>query len=58
MEYDMIPHCLMWVILKERNNCTFNDVELSGAELKSLIVRLFEWAQTFGSTDACSVVVY
>ena len=44
----MISLWLMWVILKKKNH-KFNDGILSFIELKTLFVRLFEWARTFGT---------
>lgn len=44
----IISLCLMWVILKKKNH-KFNDGVLSFIELKTLFVRLFEWARTFGT---------
>ncbi len=43
-------------IWSEKNNRTFNRVELSIMEMKALILRsLFERSRTYGVTDARSV---
>ena len=39
-----IPLCLMWTILREQNQGTFEAVELSNVELKSIfLISLYEW---------------
>jgi hypothetical protein len=53
----MVSFCIKRVIWRLKNH-TFNDGVLSVIELKSLFVRLFEWAQTFGTIEACSVVEF
>ena len=50
----MVPACLMWLVWKERNTRTFEDVESSIDKLKTLLVRtLFEWSRIWGLTH-CS----
>ena len=45
----MIPHCLMWVIWRERNTWTFDGNERSIHELKLLFFQtLFDWANATG----------
>ena len=42
--WGMIPHCLMWVIWRERNARTFEDLEKSTQELKQCFLSmLLEW---------------
>ena len=41
----MVLACLMWLIWRERNTHTFEDVERSVDLLKSLLIgTLFEWS--------------
>lgn len=53
------PICLMRTILHEKNKSTFNDVELSIFEIKSLFLTLvFEWPYTSGGTNAHYIVEF
>ena len=36
--WNMVPACLMWLIWRQRNTCTFEDVERSVDLLKSLLI--------------------
>ena len=31
--WNLVPHCVMWIIWRERNNCIFEDLVLSGDKL-------------------------
>ena len=45
----MIPHCLMWVIWRERNTCIFDGNERSIHALKLFFFQtLFDWANATG----------
>ena len=45
--------CLMWCIRRERNNCTFEDVESSGNQLFAMfIATLFDWSQAWRLTSS------
>ena len=47
--WGLIPHCLMWVIWRERNARSFEDLEHSTQELKqSFLTVLFNWANASG----------
>ena len=48
----MVLACLMWLIWRERNTRTFEDVEKSADFLKFLLVgTLFGWFCTWGFTQ-------
>ena len=54
--WNLVPACLMWLVWKERNTRTFEDVESSIDKLKTLLVRtLFEWFCIWGLTH-CSAL--
>lgn len=54
--WNMVPACLMWLIWRERNTLTFEDVEKSVDLLKSLLVgTLFGWSHIWGFTQCISV---
>ena len=54
--WNMVPACLMWLIWRERNTRTFEDVEKSIDLLKSLLVgTLFGWSRIWGFTLCISV---
>uniref|UniRef100_A0A7N2M2F3 Hexosyltransferase n=1 Tax=Quercus lobata TaxID=97700 RepID=A0A7N2M2F3_QUELO len=47
--WNMVPACLMWLIWKERNARTFEDIERPVDCVKSLLLRtLFEWSRNKG----------
>ena len=48
----MVLACLMWLIWRERNTHTFEDVEKFADFLKSLLVgTLFGWSRTWSFTQ-------
>ena len=52
----MVSACLMWLIWREQNTRTFEDVEKSVDLLKSLLVgTLFGWSHIWGSTQCISI---
>ena len=47
--WNMVPACLMWLIWKEHNACTFEDTKRLVDCVKSLLLRtLFEWSHIWG----------
>ena len=54
--WNMVLACLMWLIWRERNTRTFEDIEKSTDSLKSLLVgTLFGWSRTWGFTQCISI---
>ena len=54
--WNMVPACLMWLIWREQNTRTFEDVEKSVDLLKSLLVgTLFGWSRIWGFTQFISL---
>ena len=52
----MVLACLMWLIWRERNTRTFEDVEKSADFLKFLLVgTLFGWSRIWGFIQCISV---
>ena len=44
--WNMIPGCLMWIVWKERNRCSFEDTEKSLVQLQALCQKtLFDWSR-------------
>ena len=47
--WNLVPECLMWLVWKERNARTFEDIESPIDTLKTLLARtLFEWSRIWG----------
>ena len=54
--WNMVPACLMWLVWKERNARTFEDIERPLDMLKNLLARtLFEWSRIWGLTQSNSL---
>ena len=54
--WNMVPACLMWLVWKERNVRTFEDIERPIDMLKNLLARtLFEWSRIWGLTHCSSL---
>jgi hypothetical protein len=54
--WNLVPLCLMWTIWRERNHCTFDDMEHSTPKLVELFYGLlFDWAQVGGLTPMNSL---
>ena len=54
--WNLVPACVMWSLWRERNNRTFEDVELSTTKLiESCMGSLFEWSRGWGFSTASSV---
>ena len=48
--WNMVPACLMWLVWKEHNARTFEDIERPIGPLKTSLVRtLFEWSRIWGA---------
>ena len=54
--WNMVLTCLMWLVWKEHNAQTFEDIERPIDLLKTLLVRtLFEWSRIWGLTHCSSL---
>ena len=54
--WNLVPAYLMWLVWKERNARTFEDVESSIDMLKTLLAKtLFEWSRIWGLTHCSSL---
>ena len=54
--WNVVPACLMWLVWKERNARTFEDIERSIDMVKNLMARtLFEWSSIWGLTHCSSL---
>ena len=52
----MVPACFMWLIWREQNTHTFEDIEKSADFLKSLLVgTFFGWSRTWSFTQFISI---
>ena len=52
----MVSACLMWLIWREQNTHTFEDIKKSVDFLKFLLVgTLFGWSRTWGLTQSISI---
>ena len=49
--WNMVPACLMWLIWRERNSRTFEDIGRPVDLLESFLARtLFDWSRIWGFT--------
>jgi hypothetical protein len=54
--WNLIPHCLMWTVWRERNSRTFDDKRKSADQLLgSFAETLFEWSRAWGFTTTITV---
>ena len=54
--WNLVPTCLIWLVWKERNAQTFENVESPIDTLKTVLVRtLFEWSRIWGLTHCSSL---
>ena len=54
--WNMLPACLMWLVWKECNARTFEDIERPIELLKTSLARtLFEWSRIWGLTHCISL---
>ena len=54
--WNLVPACLMWLVWKEYNAQTFEDVESPIDKLKTLLAKtLFEWSHIWGLTHCSSL---
>ena len=57
--WNMVPACLMWLVWKERNRHTFEDMENSLDQLKTMFARtLFDWSQVRDFTHCSSILEF
>jgi hypothetical protein len=50
-----VPHCVMWLLWRERNNCVFEGVETTSLDLKSRVIQtLFVWMRNPTNLDYSS----
>ena len=57
--WNLVPACVMSSLWRERNNRTFEDVELPTTKLiESCMCSLFEWSRAWGFTTSLSVGVF
>ena len=53
--WNLVPHCVMWIIWRKRNNPIFVDSVLSRNKLLALFVTtLFDWSHAWGFTSTKS----
>ena len=56
---NLVPLCLMWIIWKERNQRTFEDVSSSGRQLlEGFTLILFDWSRAWGFTTSTSITEF
>ena len=54
--WNLIPHCLMWMVWRERNSRTFEDKKKSANQfLGSFVESFFEWARAWSFIDTITV---
>ena len=57
--WNLAPHCVMWIIWRERNNCIFEDSVLFGDKLLELFAStLFDWSCAWGFTSSKSIPLF
>ena len=55
--WNLVPCCLKWAIWTKRNQCSFEDIEKSMAQLLDLCQwTLFDWSQCWDLSD-CSTII-
>ena len=56
---NLVPSCLMWIMWKERNNRTFENIECTQEELHSMLIQmLFYWSRVWGFTHCNSLLEF
>lgn len=54
--WNLVPSCLMWTVWRERNQCTFEDLESSESQfLETFVTSLFDWSRAWGFTSSISI---
>ena len=54
--WNLIPSCLMWIIWRERNNRTFENMESPVAKvIEMFFATLFDWSRARGLTSSLSI---
>ena len=57
--WNLAPLCLMWIIWKERNQHTFEDVSSSDRQLlEGFTLTLFDWSRAWGFTTSTSITEF
>ena len=57
--WNMVPACLMWLVWKEQNRHTFEELESYLDQLKTLFsCTLFDWSWTWGFTHCSSILEF
>ena len=57
--WNLVPHCVMWIIWRERNSPIFEDLVLSGDKLLELFVTtLFDWSCAWDFTSLKSIPLF
>ena len=57
--WNLVPHCLMWIVWRERNSRIFEDEEHSKTKLSELFFGLlFDWARTWRLTSEVSLASF
>ena len=57
--WNLVPHCVMWIIWRERNNRIFEDLVLSGDKLLELFATtFFDWSRAWGFTSSKSILLF
>ena len=57
--WNLVPHCVMCIIWRERNNSIFEDSVLSGDKLLELFATaLFDWSRAWGFTPSKSILLF
>ena len=55
--WNLVPLCLMWIVWKERNRRTFEDLSSSDSQfLDCFPITLFDWSRAWGFTTSSNVV--
>jgi hypothetical protein len=57
--WNLVPLCLMWIVWKERNSCTFEDVSSMDNQLRDCFAStLFEWSKVSGYSSSSTVTAF
>jgi hypothetical protein len=57
--WNLAPLCWIWILWRERNYHTFEDVEVSEMQLKTSFLRLHcEWSIVLGLSDSGTITEF
>ena len=57
--WNLVPLCLMWIVWKERNSRTFEDVSSMDNQLRDCFAStLFEWSKVSGYSSSWTVTAF